>query len=113
MKKAFLIAAAALALSPLAGAPAKADGPLLLPFFPTPLVPSQRPLAFGMTATEAATALQVPITYVSGHKGNEIFVAALPGQNTLFPRGDKVYLQFRGGRLTGWKGDWNIAWVGP
>ncbi len=111
MKRLLLVAAMALALAPGAVAPVRGD-PLLLPFFPTPLAPSQAPLAFGMTAADAAAALDAPLVYVSGTRGNEILAASLPG-NALFPRGDRIYLQFRHGRLTGWKGDWTIAWVGP
>jgi hypothetical protein len=104
---------AAAALAALLQAPVTAQAnDFLLPFFPTPLVPSHRPLAFGMTVEDAATALDTPLVFVSGRPGNEIRVATLPGR-ALFPRGDRVYLQFRKGRLTGWKGDWTIAWVGP
>jgi hypothetical protein len=68
-----------------------------------------RPLAFGMTADDAALALRGPLLYVRGPPGSEIYLferrAAVPG---IYPVVDRVFLQFRKGRLTGWKRDWHI-----
>jgi hypothetical protein len=68
-----------------------------------------RPLAFGMTANEVSAILGGPLTYVSGRPGSEVFLfeqrARTPG---IYPVGDRVYLQFRQGRLTGMKRDWGI-----
>jgi len=111
MKRITFLAAVALALA-LHAAPTRAGEPFLLPFFPTPLAPHQPPLAFGMTPEEVAGALETTLAHVGGTRANEIFVATLPG-GALFPRGDRLYLKFRNGRLSGWKGDWAIAWVGP
>lgn len=70
------------------------------------------PLVFGMAAPQAAFALQSPLTYISGRPGEEIFVAHRPAGNSfLFQRSDRLYLQFRRGRLTGWKGDWGHNWM--
>ncbi len=67
------------------------------------------PLAFGMTPAEAADALRTPLTYVRGRRGNETYQAMTDiGGSVFFPRRDHLYLQFRRGRLTGWKGDWNL-----
>jgi hypothetical protein len=65
------------------------------------------PLNFGMNADEASHALGVPLNYVRGRPGNELFVA-LPNVKgaALASRSDGLYLQFRRGRLAGWKGDW-------
>lgn len=65
------------------------------------------PLSFGMTPDEACGALGVPLHRVRGCCGNELF-AALPNVkgSVLAQRSDALYLQFRKGRLTGWKGDW-------
>jgi hypothetical protein len=72
-------------------------------------------LTFGMSPEEAATALGVPLTYVRGRAGNELFLA-IPNVkgSALSIRSDALYLQFRRGRLAGWKGDWGTAkpWVG-
>ena len=65
------------------------------------------PLSFGMNPDEASQALGVPLNYVHGRPGNELFVA-IPNVrgSALSRRSDGLYLQFRKGRLTGWKGDW-------
>jgi hypothetical protein len=65
------------------------------------------PLAFGMNADEASAALGTSLVYVRGRPGNEMFLA-LPNVkgSALSDRRDGLYLQFRRGRLEGWKGDW-------
>jgi len=65
------------------------------------------PLRFGMNVDQATQALGVPLTYVRGRAHNELFLA-LPNVkgSTLASRSDGLYLQFRNGRLAGWKGDW-------
>jgi hypothetical protein len=71
-------------------------------------VPTNRvPLVFGMTAEQASFALGVPLNYVHGPAGDELYLA-LPNVKgmTLSRRSDGLYLQFRRGRLEGWKGDW-------
>jgi len=72
------------------------------------------PLSFGMSTDEASAALGVPLSYVRGRPGDELLLA-LPNVkgNALAIRSDALYLQFRKGRLTGWKGDWGTAkpWV--
>jgi len=67
-------------------------------------------LMFGMNPAEAATALGVPLTYVRGRSGDELFLA-IPNVkgSALSIRSDGLYLQFRRGRLTGWRGDWGTA----
>jgi hypothetical protein len=69
--------------------------------------PNRIPLAFGMNAEQASFALGVPLKYVRGRPGDELFLA-LPNVKgmTLSYRSDGLYLQFRRGKLTGWKGDW-------
>lgn len=111
MKWTLILAVLALAPATLAAPPARATE-FLLPFFPTPLVPSHQPLAFGMSVDEVTAALETPLVLVGGRPGQEIYVANLPG-GQLFPRGDRLFLKFRKGHLSGWKGDWAIAWVGP
>lgn len=89
-------------------APASAGEPA--PF--TTSLSNNTPLAFGMTAADAAAALGAPLTYVRGRPGDEILVAVRGnGGSGFFPRGDRLYLQFRKGRLTGWKGDWGRNWM--
>jgi hypothetical protein len=75
-----------------------------------PTLASGAPLSFGMSADEAAAALGVPLSYVRGRPGSELLLA-LPNVkgSALTIRSDGLYLQFRRGRLTGWKGDWGTA----
>jgi hypothetical protein len=65
------------------------------------------PLAFGMNPDEASQALGTALYYVRGRPGDELLVA-LPNVKgaALSSRSDGLYLQFRKGRLAGWKGDW-------
>jgi hypothetical protein len=74
------------------------------------LVSSPIPLAFGMSIDEASAALGVPLGYVRGTPGNELLLA-LPNVkgSALSIRSDGLFLQFRRGRLSGWKGDWGTA----
>jgi hypothetical protein len=65
------------------------------------------PLAFGMNVEEASAALGTTLIYVRGRPGDEMFLA-LPNVkgSALSDRRDGLYLQFRRGKLDGWKGDW-------
>jgi hypothetical protein len=84
--------------------------PARVPF--TATLSNTTPLAFGMNAQDAAFALGTPLSYVSGRPGEEIFLAFRDGgTNVLFKRKDRLYLQFRGGQLAGWKGDWGKRWI--
>jgi hypothetical protein len=70
------------------------------------------PLAFGMDAMAATDALGVPLNYISGRPGNEVFLAFRSyGGSGFFNRKDRLYLQFRKGHLVGWKGDWGRNWM--
>jgi len=72
------------------------------------------PLAFGMSPDQASAALGLPLVYHSGRRGSEIFVASghagIPG---FYPTDAGIALQFRRGRLTGWKKDWRLRRPGP
>jgi hypothetical protein len=91
--------AALAALACLALMPARAQQ--------APLTPPNVPLTFGMTAEQASVALGVQLRYVRGRPGDELLVA-LPNVKgaTLASRSDGLYLQFRHGKLSAWKGDW-------
>lgn len=70
------------------------------------------PLVYGMDAEDAARALGTPLNYIRGRPGDEIFLAFRDiGGSGLFPHRDRLYLQFRKGRLAGWKGDWGHNWM--
>ena len=64
------------------------------------------PLVIGMNTGEATQALGTELKYLSGRPGDEIYLAFRSiGGNVLLYRKDRLYLQFRRGRLTGWKGE--------
>ena len=65
------------------------------------------PLTFGMTADQASQVRGVQLIYVRGRRGEEMYLA-LPNVkgSALSDRRDGLYLQFRHGKLAGWKGDW-------
>jgi hypothetical protein len=78
----------------------------------TATLSNNTPLVFGMDAADASRVLGQPLSYVSGRPGDEIYLAIRNiGGAGLFNRHDRLYLQFRKGRLTGWKGDWGQNWM--
>jgi hypothetical protein len=84
----------------IALAPAAAQSTFVAP-------PNGVPLSFGMSPDQASWVLGVPLNYVRGRPGNELFLATPNVKGSaLSQRSDGLYLQFRKGRLTGWKGDW-------
>ena len=72
-------------------------------------VPNNAPLSFGMNADQVSRALGTTLIYVRGRPGSEMYLA-LPNVkgSVLSDRKDGLYLQFRRGRLEGWKGDWAV-----
>lgn len=72
-------------------------------------VPSDA-LRFGMTAGEVAALYGARMSFVANRRDAEIYVvqqpAAIPG---IYPPAitERMYLQFRNGRLTGWKNEWD------
>jgi hypothetical protein len=84
--------------------------PFSPPFVAT--LSNNTPLAFGISEEEAARALGTPLTYISGRPGDEIYLVFRDiGGTGFFNRKDRLYLQFRRGRLAGWKGDWGRNWM--
>ena len=79
----------------------------------TATLSNNTPLVFGMTVNEAAAALDAPLKYIRGTPGNEVFaVPRFASAGWFFlSRNDQLFLQFRNGRLTGWKGDWGKNWM--
>lgn len=106
VKRTAMTIAAVLSLAPFA--PAIAEQPPRVPF--TERLSNTTPLVFGMSVAEAAGALGVPLEYVSGAPGNEMLAARRPSP-VYNRRNAHLFLQFRFGRLTGWKGDWSRNWM--
>jgi hypothetical protein len=98
----------AIALSFAAVSTAVAEPPRRVPFIQS--LSNNIPLTFGMSAEEAASALGVPLEHVSGRPGNEVLAAVRPSP-VYFNREARLFLQFRAGRLSGWKGDWGRNWM--
>jgi hypothetical protein len=92
MKRTLLVMALALAASDAGSAAAQQSAPSL---------------RFGMKYDEVESTLGVPLAYVQGRRANELYLA-LPNVkgSALSSRSDGLYLLFRNGKLTGWKGDW-------
>jgi hypothetical protein len=67
------------------------------------------PFEFGMTKHEVERVADAPLIYLSGRRGSERYLiernATVPG---LYPVGAHIVLQFRGGRLAGWRRDWQM-----
>jgi hypothetical protein len=106
---AIVLIAASMAGTASAQQPAAAAPPRL-PF--TATLSNNTPLAFGMNVEDVSRALREPLSYVSGRPGDEIYLAIRNiGGSGLFNHNDRLYLQFRNGRLAGWKGDWGHNWM--
>jgi hypothetical protein len=111
MRSMFLAGGMALAVM---AAPALAQqlgsAPPRLPFVMT--LSNNVPLAFGMDAEQTAQALGQPLQYVRGRPGNEIYLALRNlGGSRLVPYRNRLFLQFRHGRLAGWKEDYGENWM--
>src|SRR5262249_358370 len=69
------------------------------------------PFVFGMTKDEVERVAEAPLIYLSGPRGSERYMidpwstvpAAIP-----YPVDTGIVLQFRRGRLTGWRRDWQM-----
>lgn len=88
--------------------------PPLVPRAPpfTATLSNNTPLVFGMDVEDVSRALGQPLGYVSGPPGDEIYLAIRNiGGSGLLNHHDRLFLQFRKGRLTGWKGDWGHNWM--
>ncbi|SHG31440.1 hypothetical protein [Bradyrhizobium erythrophlei] len=101
------------AVAPLAPAGAQQWTPGDVPRAPfTATLSNNTPLVFGMDVSDASRALGEPLGYVSGRAGNEIYLAIRNlGGSGLLNHHDRLFLQFRKGRLAGWKGDWGHNWM--
>lgn len=108
--KSSALSIAVIALSAWSAVNAAAQQRSDIPF--TTTLSNITPLVFGMSADEATAALGTPLVYMDGPPGSEIFLTTrdVGGSGFTF-RHDPLYLQFRDGRLTGWKADWSRNWM--
>jgi hypothetical protein len=111
MMKPTTMAAATMAMVAMtAAAQTEQLAPPRLPFVKT--LSNTTPLAFGMDAGQAAQALGQSLQYVRGRPGNEIYLALRNlGGSGLVPYRHRLFLQFRHGRLAGWKEDYGENWM--
>jgi hypothetical protein len=80
------------------------------PFYAT--MSNHRPLVFGMDIEQVSAALKQPLQYVSGPPGDEIYLAPRNlGGSGLLNHHNRLFLQFRNGRLAGWKEDYGKNWM--
>lgn len=87
-----------------------ADGVVRPPF--TATLSNNTPLAFGMDVSETSRALRQPLHYVRGRSGDEVYLALRDlGGSGLVPHHNRLFLQFRRGRLAGWKEDYGENWM--
>jgi hypothetical protein len=78
----------------------------------TATLSNNTPLAVGMDVSDVSRALGEPLSYISGRPGSEVYLAIRNlGGSGLINHNDRLYLQFRNGRLAGWKGDWGHNWM--
>src|SRR4051812_31198496 len=67
------------------------------------------PFVFGMTPAQVERIVQAPLVYLSGPRGSERYLvermSTVPG---WYPVDTRIILQFRRGRLTGWRRDWQM-----
>jgi hypothetical protein len=97
----FTAVAAVLVLSGAALASARAQQALAAPNIP---------LSFGMNPEQVSRVLGVSLYHVRGGAGDELLLARPDVKGAALASrsdgSDGLYLQFRRGRLSGWKGDW-------
>jgi len=78
----------------------------------TATLSNHEPLVFGMDVEQASTALGQRLRYVSGPPGGEIYLALRDlGGSGLIGHHDRLFLQFRRGKLAGWKEDYGENWM--
>ena len=63
------------------------------------------PFAFGMTYQQVEQLVQAPLIYLSGPRGSERYFVQ---RMSTVPVDARIVLQFRRGRLTGWRRDWQM-----
>jgi hypothetical protein len=69
--------------------------------------PQTLPLTFGMNPQEVEAALGTPLSLVAGRRGSAVYLVVQPTRTPgIYPVDERITLQFRNNRLTGWKFGW-------
>jgi len=70
--------------------------------------PQTLPLTFGMSPGEVQAALGAPLIFIAGRRGSELYLAVQPTRTPglIYSVDERITLQFRKSRLTGWKFNW-------
>jgi len=67
------------------------------------------PLVYGMTRDQVERLVEAPLVYLSGPPGSERFIVErMSGVPGIYPVDTRIILQFRNGRLTGWRRDFQM-----
>jgi len=67
------------------------------------------PLVFGMTKDQVARVVEAPLIYLSGSRDTERYLVERPSTVPgFYPVDTRLVLQFRRGKLTGWRRDWQM-----
>ena len=112
MKQILFVAGVLALASASTTAPAQQKGPAAAPVPFNLTLSNNTPLAFGMDVDQTARALGQPLQYVRGRPGGEIYLALRDfGGSGLVPHRHRLFLQFRHGRLAGWKEDYGENWM--
>jgi hypothetical protein len=78
----------------------------------TATLSNHAPLVIGMNVEDTSRALGQPLHYVSGPPRAATYLALRNlGGSGLIDHHDRLFLQFRNGRLTGWKEDYGSNWM--
>ena len=78
----------------------------------TATLSNNTPLVIGMNVEDTSRALGQALHYVGGPPRAEIYLALRSlGGSGLINHHDRLFLQFRTGRLTGWKADYGQNWM--
>jgi hypothetical protein len=78
----------------------------------TAMLSNNVPLVFVMDVSEVSAARRQPLQYVSGPPGSEVYLALRnQGGSGLINHQDRLFLQFRNGRLAGWKENYGRNWL--
>ena len=112
LKRKFLLALTFVLAVGMAFATAEAREPRSTSRLFVSTLSNSTPLAFGMDVETASQALGQRLELVSSRRDSEIFMVVRDiGASQLLSSRHRLFLQFRHGRLTGWKEDYGDRWM--